>query len=116
MFSQLPFFDPSDYVGEHISQKDDTTLQEEAYSYSKPFIHISFEEKIPLKESRSKNIIQRDDFHALTQSSYFSMYNDLFDNNGIQSYISYSNSPLLSFKEVKVNYEMLEDDKEDSYP
>ena len=44
------------------------------------------------------------------------MYHDLFDNIGIQSYNSDSNSPLLSLKEVQVNYEMHEDDQEDSYP
>ena len=64
----------------------------------KPFIYIPFEEKTPLKESRSGNILQRDEFHALISSSYFSMYHDLFDNNDIQSYISDSNSPLLSLK------------------
>ena len=63
-----------------------------------PFIHISFEEQIPLKEVRYENILQRDEFHVLISSSYFSMYHDLFDNNGIQSYISYSNSPFLSLK------------------
>ena len=98
MFSQLPFSDLSDSVVEHISQNDDTTLQEEVCSDLKPFIHISFEEKIPLKDSRSKNILQRDEFHLLISSSYFSMYHDLFDNNGIRSYISDSNCPLLSFK------------------
>ena len=57
MFSQLPFYDLSNYVGEHISQNDDTILQEEANSDLKPLIHISFEEKIPLKESRYENIL-----------------------------------------------------------
>ena len=52
MLSQLPFYDLSNYVGEHISQNHDTTLQEEADFDLKPFIHIPFEEKIPLKESR----------------------------------------------------------------
>ena len=42
------------------------------------------------------------------------MYHDLFDNSGIQSYISYSNSPLLSLKEVQVKYEMHKEDQEDS--
>ena len=82
----------------------------------KPFIHISFEEKIPPKESRLENILQRDEFHALISSSYFSMHHDLFDSNGIQSYISYSNSPLLDLKEIQVNYEMHEEDQEDAYP
>ena len=100
MFSQLPFYDLSNSVGEHISQNDDTTLWEEVDSNFKPFIHISFEEKIPLKESRPENILQRDEFHALISSSYFYMYHDLFDNNGIQLYTSDSNSPLLSLKEV----------------
>ena len=44
------------------------------------------------------------------------MYHDLFDNNGIQSYISDSNSPLLSIKEIQVNYEMHKEDQEYSYP
>ena len=109
MFSQLPFYDLSNYVGEHISQNDDTTLQEETDSDLKPFIQISFEEKIPLKESRSENTLQRDEFLALISSSYLSMYHDLFDNNDIQSYISDSNSPLLSHKEVQINYEMHEE-------
>ena len=76
----------------------------------KPFAHISFEDKIPLKESRSENILQRDEFHSLIFSSYLSMYHDLFDNNGIQSYIPYSNSPLLSLKEVQVDNEIHEED------
>ena len=59
MFCQLPFYDLNDIIGEHISQNDDTALQEEANYDLKPFIHISFEEKICLKESRSENILQR---------------------------------------------------------
>ena len=51
MFSQLPFSDLSNSVGEHILQNDDTTLQEEADFELKPFAHICFEDKIPLKES-----------------------------------------------------------------
>ena len=43
------------------------------------------------------------------------MYHDLFDNNWIQSYISNSNSPLLSLKEVQVNNGIHEEDREDSY-
>ena len=43
------------------------------------------------------------------------MHHDLYDNNGIQSYISDSNSPLLSLKEVQVNYEMHKEDQKDSY-
>ena len=43
------------------------------------------------------------------------MYHDLFDNNGIQSYISDSNSPLLSLKEVHVDNEIHDEDREDSY-
>ena len=108
MFSQLPFSDLSDSVVEHISQNDDTTLQEEVCSDLEHFIHISFEEKIPLKDSRSKNILQRDEFHAFILASYFSMYHNLFDNNEIQSYIPHTNSPLLILKEVQVNYEMHE--------
>ena len=84
MFSQLPFYDLNDFIGENISQNDDTTLQEEENSDLKPFICISFEEKTPLKESQSENILQRDEFHALISSSYFFLYHDLFDNNGIQ--------------------------------
>ena len=83
IFFQLPFYDLNDFIGEDISQNDDIALQEEANSDLKPFIHIFFEEKIPLKESRSENILQREEFHALISSSYFSMYYDLFDNNGI---------------------------------
>ena len=98
MFSQLPFYDLNDFIGEHISWDDDTTLQEEADSDLEPFIHISFEEQTPFKESQSKNILQRDEFHALISFSYFSMYHDLFDKNGIQSYIPNSNSPLLILK------------------
>ena len=114
MFSQLTFFDPSYYVGEHISQNDDTALQEEADSDLKPFIHISFEEKIPVKESRSENILQRDEFHARISSLYLSLYIDLFDNNGFQSYILDSNDALLSLKEVQIDYEM--HDQQYSYP
>ena len=55
-------------------------------------------------------------FNALTSSTYCSMHPDLFDKNGIQSYISYSNYPLLNLKKVQVNYEMHEEDQEDSYP
>ena len=110
MFSQLPFSDLNDFIGEHISQNDDISLQEEANSDLEPFIHISFEEKTPLKASWSENILQRNEFHTLISSSYFSMYHDLFDNNSIQSYISDSNSPLLGLKEVQVNYEMHEED------
>ena len=44
------------------------------------------------------------------------MYHDLFNNNGILSYISDSNSPWLSLKEVQVNYEMHKEVQEDSYP
>ena len=47
MFSQLPFYDLNDFIGEHISQNDDISLQEEANSDLEPFIHISFEEKTP---------------------------------------------------------------------
>ena len=43
MFSQLPFYDLNDFIGEHISQNDDTILQEEADYDLKPFIYISFE-------------------------------------------------------------------------
>ena len=87
MFSQLPFYDLNDFIGEHISRGDDTTLEED--SDLKPFIYICFEEKIPLKESRSENILQRNEFHALISSSYFSMYHDLFDNNGLWHSIIY---------------------------
>ena len=41
MFSQLPFYGLSNYVGEHILENDDTTLQEEENSDLEPFIHIS---------------------------------------------------------------------------
>ena len=41
---------------------------------------------------------------------------NLFDNNGIQSYIPYSISPFLSLKEVQVDNEIHEEDREDSYP
>ena len=44
------------------------------------------------------------------------MYHDLFINNGIQSYISDSNSPLLTLNEVQVNYEMHTKDQDDLYP
>ena len=77
----------------------------------------TFEEKISLKESRSENILLlRDEFHSFVSSSYLSLYPDLFDNNGIQSYILDYNSPLLSIKEVQVNYQIHEEDQEDSYP
>ena len=57
MFSQLPFYDVNDFIGEHISRDDDTTLEEEEDSDLKPYIYISFEEKTPLEESQSENIL-----------------------------------------------------------
>ena len=108
MFSQLPFSDLNDFIGEHISRNNDTTLQEEVHSDLEPFILISFEERIPLKESRFGNILQRDEFHALISSSYLSLYPNLFDNNGFPSYISDSNCTLLTLKEVHINYEIHE--------
>ena len=65
MFSQLPFYDLNDFIGEHVSQNDDTALQEEEDSDLKPFIHISFEEKTPLKKSRYENIIKEMNFMHL---------------------------------------------------
>ena len=50
-FPIVPFSDLNDFIGEHISQNDDTALQEEEDSDLKPFIHISSKEKISLKES-----------------------------------------------------------------